>query len=214
MNRWKYILSGCLLCPVILFAQSPHQPASETQQKDIVDKIRQASSSMKTMKCDFTQVKELSFMDEKVTSEGKMYYKQTDKIRWEYTKPYTYVFATDGKNVRMHSGNNTGSTVPVKSSKLFNEISNIMIGGVSGNGLIDSPGFSTQFGIGKDNYLVTLTPLKKEVKDLFSSICLYVDKTDHRIRTVELIEKNGDKTSIQLKNIQMNVVIEDEIFTR
>jgi outer membrane lipoprotein-sorting protein len=213
MNKWKFILTGILLCPVILFAQSTYKPATDAQQKDIVDKIRQAANSMKTMKCDFTQVKELSFMDEKVTSEGKMVYKQTNKIRWEYIKPYSYVFATDGNNVHMYSGNNTNS-VPVKSSKLFSEISNIMIGGVSGNGLIDSPSFSTQFSIENESYRVTLTPVKKEVKDIFASIYLYVDKADYRIRSVELIEKNGDKTSIQLKNIQVNASINDEVFTR
>jgi outer membrane lipoprotein-sorting protein len=208
-----YVLSGLLLCAATMFAQSPYLPATEAQKKEIIDKIKQASGGMKTMRCDFTQVKELSFMDEKVVSEGKMFYKQTDKIRWEYTKPYIYVFATDGKNVYTSSGSNTNK-IPVKSSKLFSEISHILVGGVSGNGLIDSPDFATQFGVGKEDYLVTLTPLKKEVKDLFSAIQLYVRKADHRIRAVDLVEKSGDKTSIQLKNLQINAVLDDEVFSR
>ncbi|MDR3260641.1 MAG: outer membrane lipoprotein carrier protein LolA, partial [Tannerella sp.] len=195
-------------------AQPSYREAADAQKKDIIDKIKQTSAGMKTMKCDFTQVKELSFMDEKVTVEGKMLYKQTNKIRWEYTKPYTYVFATDGKDVYTHSGGGNTNKMPVKSSKLFSEISNIMIGGVSGNGLIDSPDFATQFGVGKDDYRVTLTPLKKEVKDLFSAIQLYIRKTDYHIHAVELVEKSGDKTSIQLKNIQINTTLEDELFSR
>jgi outer membrane lipoprotein-sorting protein len=196
-----------------MFAQPVYQPATEAQKKEIVDKITQASNAMKTMRCDFVQEKEMSFMNEKVVSEGKMLYKQPDKIRWEYTKPIVYVFAMDGKNIFMDSGTNQ-SRVPARSSKLFNEISNIIIGGVSGAGLIDSKDFSSQFSVGATNYRITLTPLKKEVQDLFATIQLYVNKTDSRINEVELIEKGGDKTIIKLKNMQLNTTISDEVFSR
>jgi outer membrane lipoprotein-sorting protein len=104
--------------------------------------------------------------------------------------------------------------MPVKSSKLFSEIGKVMIGGVSGNGLIDSPDFATEFGVGKEDCLITLTPLKKEMKDLFASIRLYIRRADHRIHAVELVEKSGDRTSIHLKNIQLNTPVNDEVFTR
>jgi outer membrane lipoprotein-sorting protein len=208
-----YMIGGGLLCSATLFAQPAYQKATEAQIREIMAHIKQTSEAMQTMTCDFTQVKELSFMDEKVTSEGKMYYKQTNKIRWEYMKPYTYVFASDGQNVITHSGNST-SKMPVRSSKLFSEIGKVMIGGVSGKGLIDSPDFSTEFGVGKEDYMITLTPLKKEIKNLFSSIRVYVSRTDHRIHAVDLMEKSGDKTSIHLKNIRINTPVDDEVFSR
>jgi len=212
MNKLMYILCGVLLS-MATYAQVSYQTATEAQKKEIVDKITQASGAMRTMQCDFTQEKELSFMNEKVISEGKMFYKQADKIRWEYTKPIAYVFAMDGKNIFMDAGGNQ-SRIPARSSTLFSGISDIMIGGISGAGLIDSPDFTTQFGVGTDNYLVTLTPLKKEIQDLFAKIQLYVNKTDGRINEVELVEKGGDKTLILLKNMQTNVTINDEIFSR
>lgn len=213
MKKLMYMVTGLLFSSVLLFAQSGYQKATEAQKKEIVQKMTQASGDMKSMKCDFTQVKELSFMDEKVTSEGTMLFKQPDKIRWEYTKPYKYIFSMDGTNVRMTSGENTNK-VPVKSSKMFNEISKVLIGGVSGNGLVDSPDFTTQFNVGKEDNQVVLTPQKKEVKDLFSTIQLYVSKSDSRIHKVELVEKGGDKTIIQLKNIQLNASIQDDVFSR
>ncbi|MDR2232735.1 MAG: outer membrane lipoprotein carrier protein LolA [Tannerella sp.] len=212
MRKIMFVISGMLLC-VTTFAQSSYQTATEAQQKEIIDKITAASQAMKTMNCDFTQVKELSFMDDKVVSEGKMFYKQPNKIRWEYTKPKAYVFAMDGKNVFMDAGNSQ-TTVPAKSSKMFSSISDIIIGGVSGSGLINSPDFTAQFGVGANDYRVTLVPVKKEVKDLFDKIQIFVNKTDSRIQKVELIEKGGDKTEIQLKNLQTNAAINDEIFSR
>jgi outer membrane lipoprotein-sorting protein len=51
------------------------------------------------------------------------------------------------------------------------------------------------------------------MKELFSSVQLYVGKTDNRIRSVELVEKSGDKTTITLKNVQVNMAISDDIFS-
>jgi len=186
----KLYLSLLLLpCIVTLSAQNSYQKATEIQKKEITDNIRRVARKIKTLKADFTQVKELSFMKDQVTSEGKML----------------------GNNVRMTSGEKTNK-IPVKGSKLFTEISRVMIGGVSGAGLIDSPDFTTQFMVGKSDCKIMLTPRKKEVKDLFSSIQLYVDRSDSRIRRVELIEKSGDKTIITLKNIQLNTPVDDSVF--
>ena len=199
------------MCSVSLFAQ--YKDATEEQKKEIVGKIAQASEEMNTMQCDFTQVKELTFMDDKVTSEGKMFYKKTNKIRWEYVKPYRYIFSMDGQKINITSGDNT-TTIAANQSKLFKEISNVMVGGVSGTGLVDSPDFDAQFFVGNADYKVVLVPKKKEVKDLFSSIQLYVNKPDSRIRSVELVEKSGDKTTITLKNVQLNVPVNDDVFSQ
>lgn len=210
MRKNLVLLIGLLLCSVSLSAQ--YQNATEAQKKEVMDKISKAAGEMNSMQGDFIQVKELSFMDDKVTSEGKMYYKKTNKIRWEYTKPYSYVFSIDGQNVRMTSGDKTNK-VPVNSSKMFGEISKVMVGGVSGEGLVNSPDFDTQFMVGKDDYKIVLTPKKKEIKDFFSTVQVYVGKTDNRIRAVELVEKSGDKTTITLKNVQVNTTISDDVFS-
>ena len=65
MNKLMFFICGLAFC-VTTFAQSAYQPATEAQKKEIVDKIIQASGAMRTMQCDFTQEKELSFMNEKV----------------------------------------------------------------------------------------------------------------------------------------------------
>ena len=79
MNKLVYVICSLLLCATMV---AQYQAATDAQQKEIIDKITQASNEMRTMQCDFTQEKELSFMNDKVLSEGKMYYKQPNKIRW------------------------------------------------------------------------------------------------------------------------------------
>ena len=210
MKKNLVLLICLILCSTSLSAQ--YQKATEEQKNEVVSKITKASGDMTTMQSDFTQVKELSFMDDKVTSEGKMYYKKTNKIRWEYVKPYKYVFSMDGQNISIKSGDGNAATMPVKSNKMFGEISRVMTGGISGSGLVNSPDFDSQFMVGKDDYQIILTPKKKEIKDLFSSVQLYIGKSDNRIRSVELIENGGDKTTITLQNVKVNAAIDDAIF--
>ncbi|MDR1224095.1 MAG: outer membrane lipoprotein carrier protein LolA [Tannerella sp.] len=209
MKRNPVLVMAMLLWVCSVSAQ--YQEATREQRDEIVSRITKSAGEMETMQGDFTQVKELSFMDEKVTSEGRMYYKKTNKLRWEYLKPYRYVFSMDGQNVRMTSGDKT-SKVPVKSSRMFGEISKVMAGGITGSGLVDSPDFDAQFMVGKDDYKIILTPGKKELKEMFSSIQLFVGRADHRIRSVELIEQGGDKTTFVLKNVQVNTAIDDRLF--
>ena len=97
----KLLILGLIMCSTSISAQ--YQNATEEQKKELISKITQVSNEMNTMQCDFTQVRELVFMDDKITSEGKMAFKKPNKIRWEYTKPYQYVFSMDGQNVRLTS---------------------------------------------------------------------------------------------------------------
>jgi len=211
--RMKYTVLwiGLLFCSITGSAQ--YQKATEEQQKEIVSKITQALSAMNTMQCDFTQVKELTFIGDKATSEGKMFYKKTNKLRWEYTKPVQYAFSTDGKNLWTTAGGRT-TAVPAGQRKLLDGMNKVMISGVTGTGLVNSPDFDTDILVGSDDYKIVLIPTKKEVKDLYSSMQLYVNKQSNRTQSVELVEKNGDKTTIELKNIQVNKAMNDEIFSQ
>jgi outer membrane lipoprotein-sorting protein len=210
-TRAQFIFIVFLMLSTFVSAQ--YKEATPAEKDEIISKITQSAAEMKTMKCDFVQTKELSFMNDNVVSEGKMFYKQTNKIRWEYTKPYKYVLSMDGINVSMSSGDKTNK-IPIKTNKIFSEISNIIIGGISGSGLINSKDFTAKFGIGANDYEITLTPLKKEVKDMFTSVQLFVDKSNNRIKTAVMTEKSGDKTTINMKNISINTTISDEIFNQ
>ena len=206
MKKNQILLIGLLLCSLSLSAQ--YQKATDAQKNEVIEKITKSSEDMSTMQGDFTQVKEMSFMDEKITFEGLMYYKKPNKIRWEYTKPNKYVFSSDGQKISMGD-----KSMPANSSKMFSEITKVMATGISGRGLVNSPDFDTQFMVGKDDYQIILNPKKKEIKDLFSAIQVYIEKADNRIRSVELIEKGGDKTTITLKNVKVNAAIDDKLFS-
>jgi len=207
----KY-LASLLLSMVCIQLSAQYKPATEEQKTGIISLVKAASEGMTTMQCDFVQVKELSFMDEKVTSEGRMYFKKENRIRWEYLKPYKYVFILDGRNAGLGGEGDVKKKIPLKTSRLFRELSRVMTAGISGDGLVNSPDFSAQYMVGNDSYSIILTPLKKEISNLFSGIQLYINKSENRINRIEMSEKSGDRTVINLHNIKINSTVSDSLF--
>jgi outer membrane lipoprotein carrier protein len=184
-------------------------PANEEQKQFMLGKITAAAAGMESLVCDFEQIKELSILNEKMISTGKMYYRNDNSLRWEYQRPYTYVFVLNEKKILMQS-EQTRSVIDVNSSGFFQELVNIMINGINGNGLKDNKNFNISYFVGESQWSVTLTPVQKEVKKLFSTITLTFNVQDYTVDKIAMKEKNGDSTLILLSKKQFNKKIENE----
>ncbi|MDL2252001.1 outer membrane lipoprotein carrier protein LolA [Odoribacter sp. OttesenSCG-928-J03] len=187
------------------------KPAGEEQKREMMEKIAQASASMKTIQCDFEQTKHLSFLDEKMVSKGSMYYKQDSLLRWEYKSPYSYILILNGTHVVLESSNKK-EVMDIKSNRLFQEIAKIMMNSVTGKSLSENNDFKATLYIQGDKWLAKLIPQKREIKQMFSNITLYFDSQKSTIYHVELLEKTGDITHIELKNIRLNTTIDEKVF--
>jgi outer membrane lipoprotein carrier protein len=193
-----------------LYAQN-FVPATQEQQQLMLEKITAASAQMESLVCDFEQIKELSILDEKMVSKGKMYYRNDNCLRWEYVSPYLYTFVLNNKKILMQA-ENSRNVIDVKSSAFFQEIIKIMMNGISGNGLKDVKSFKINYFWGKNQWQVKLIPLQKEMKKMFSAIQLTFNVKDYSVDKVEMEEQNGDTTTIQLTGKQFNKKIEDAKF--
>ena len=77
------------------------------QQKQIIEKIDKAAQTMTSMQCEFTQTKSMKLLSKEMQSKGVMYFKQPNKLRWQYTAPYDYTFIMNGDKVTMKSAKST-----------------------------------------------------------------------------------------------------------
>ncbi len=189
--------------------------AFATQTKDeqkIIQQINAVASSMKTMQCDFVQTKTIKMLNDKMVSKGKMYYQQSDKLRWEYTSPYTYTFVLNGSKVLISKGKRN-DVINVEQSKFFKEIARIMMNSVVGKCLTDAKDFKTSIQTTSTEYIATLLPQQKQMKQMFQKIILHFNRQKSVVTTVELVEKNGDRTVIELKNIKTNSAINAKVFS-
>jgi outer membrane lipoprotein carrier protein len=189
----------------------PLAPATKEQQQLMLEKIEASSKKMKSLICDFEQTKELSILNEKMVSKGKMYYRQENCLRWEYVSPYTYTFVLNDNKILMQTGKSR-NVMDVKSSKLFQEVVKMMVNSINGNGLTDIKNFTAAYYWSGKEWKITLTPLQKEVKKMFSVIELTFNVKDYTVDQVKMNEPNGDTTLIRLSGKQFNLKIEDEKF--
>lgn len=200
---------------LILFFMFLSLALTETQaqvnQAKVKLQINAVASSLKTMQCDFVQTKYLKMLNDKMVSKGKMYYQQSNKLRWEYTSPYSYTFVLNGSQVLISKGNRN-DVINVNQSKVFKEIARIMMNSVVGNCLNDTKDFSVSINGNASEYVATLIPKQKQMKQMFQKIVLHFNKQKSTVSKVELIEKKGDYTVIELRNVKTNTAINTGVF--
>lgn len=187
-------------------------PLTAEQKQGVIEQINIAASGLKSMECSFTQIKYLSLLSDRMVSEGKMCYKQPNKLRWEYTTPYQYLFIFNGTKV--YVGNKSRKDViDTQTNKVFKEVARIMVSTVTGKALSDSSDFSIDVADGKSVWEITLTPKKKEMKKTFTKVEMSFNKSNLMIADIKIYEKNNDLTNIRLKNISTSVTVNEDLFT-
>ena len=191
-----------------LFFSVAQAQDSEVQ---IRQKIAAAAQAMTSLQCDFVQTKQLKMLNDKMVSEGRMYYSQKDKLRWEYVKPYQYIFIMNGDRVLLKNKERS-DVIDVRQNKIFREIARIMMSSVVGDCLSDDRTFKTSISTTGGQWVATLLPQRKDMKQMFQKIILHFDQRQATVSRVELVEKNGDQTTIDLKNIRKNETIAPRTF--
>lgn len=196
-----------LLCALSVMAA----PLTAQKKQDVIGRINKAASGLKSMSCSFTQTKYLSLLSDRMVSKGKMNYKQPNKLRWEYTTPYQYLFIFNGTKV--YVGNKSRKDViDTNTNKVFKEVARIMMSTVTGTALSNSSDFSIDVADGNNQWQITLVPKRKEMKKMFSKIVLLFNKSNLMIAEINIYENNNDRTNIKLKNIKTNGVVNETLF--
>ena len=201
--RFLFVILSFLSINTLVYGQKTEQ--------EIIEKINSEAMKLASMQCEFVQTKKVVLLNDRMVSKGKMFYKQSNKLRWEYTTPYTYVFVLNGSKISF--GKNQQDVIDVNQSRVFKEIASIMMNSVVGKCLSDKKSFKTTIKVSNSEYIATLIPRTKEIKRLFNTIILHFDKQQSFVVRVELIEKNGDVTTIDLKNIKKNNPVNDQVFS-
>ncbi len=193
----------------LCLTQATAQTVNETK---VMQQINAVASAMKTMQCDFVQTKYIKMLNDKMVSRGKMYYQQSDKLRWEYTSPYTYAFVLNGSKVLISKGNRS-DVINVNQSKFFKEIARIMMNSVVGKCLTEKKDFKASISGTSTEYVATLYPQQKQMQQMFQKIILHFNRQKSTVSKVELIEKKGDRTVIELQNVKTNAPVNGKVFT-
>ncbi|MEG1555261.1 MAG: outer membrane lipoprotein carrier protein LolA [Bacteroidales bacterium] len=182
------------------------------EKTNLVNKITEASKKTQSMQCNFTQDKKISFMTETSSSSGIMYYKNPTSIRWEYLTPQSYLFIVHNDKIYLKNNQGGASQFNANGNKMFKAMSEMILGFINGKELQNSHNFKIEYYLNEKQVLVKLIPIQKEMKQMMTSIELYLDPKNYLAQKIIMNEKNGDTTLFTFKNIQRNISISDSKF--
>jgi outer membrane lipoprotein-sorting protein len=177
----------------------------------VQSEINQTAESIKTIKSNFVQEKQLSFLTQPVKSEGLFWYKKEDRLRWEYTQPFKYLILFNGNEVVIKDGINT-NVFDANSNALFKQINDLMLGAVKGD-LGKNKDFSFTLNESSKQYQLLLKPTNENMKKYVAAVEIYFQKSDLAVSSIKIIESTGDFTKITFYDRKFNEPIDEKTFT-
>lgn len=176
------------------------------QSKKMLETINKATAAVKSIQCDFTQVRQSTMLKEKMTSKGKMSYSGKN-LKWEYTEPNKFALIVKEENGQQQVYiQQDGKTKKAdgQSGQMFKGIAQIVMGSVTGTALSDNGDFTVEMYTQGDIWVAKLTPKQAKLKKMFTSIHLYFNDKHNSVTKVEMKEANGDGTVITFTNVKLS----------
>ena len=202
-----------LLSPLFILIACTAFAQTFTPVKDVpavVQKITEASKKINTIQCDIEQQKQVAMLTDKAISKGKFYFKRTNMVRIDYTKPTKNLVVMNAGKMMVQDDKKT-SKMDMHRSKMFQQLSNIIIGSIDGS-LFTGKDFKVSYAESKTQVQVTLKPVSKTLANYLSTIELVLDKKDYTAVSLQMNEPSGDNTLLLFTNKQLNVAVADELF--
>jgi outer membrane lipoprotein-sorting protein len=189
-----YLIGFLMLTSILSFAQS---------NDEIMEMLTQQAASMQCMNCRFTQQKTMAMLAEPTVSEGLMNYNSPDKMRWEYTSPYSFALLVDGEKITKITDGNE-EVLDAKSGRMYQGIVSIIMSSATGQKLFDKSMFDVAITDDGEFWKAEMKPKKHNMKRMFSMLTFYFAKSTNIINKVEMTEASGDVTTIQFYDMKIN----------
>jgi len=202
-----------LLLISFFFGSLLAQPAGYKIIKDpasFKSKFAEASQKIASIQSDFVQVKNLSMLNDKVTSKGKFFYKKSNKVRIEYASPYQYLMVLNNNQMLVKDEQKT-SNYNTRSNKMMQSTNNIMLDCMRST-VYQNKEFNVQVLEGSKDYLLQLNPVTTVMKKMFQRIEVFLDKSDLNVVRLNMVEQGGDNSLMTFSNRMMNTNLNESLF--
>ncbi|MBO9617756.1 MAG: outer membrane lipoprotein carrier protein LolA [Niabella sp.] len=197
-----------LLAGISLAGFAQYKPVANAA--GVKNQFAAAAQKINSITADFTQVKSLSMLSEKLTSKGKFYFKRDNRVRMEYTSPYQYLMVLNGNKVSIKDGQKTNK-MSAGSSKLFQQVNQLMMDCIKGT-VFDNPDFSVQLLENSNSYMAAMTPVTREMKSLFKQVKVIMERGSFVVSEVQMTDTKGDNTTIHYTAQKLNTALPDALF--
>ncbi|MFH2011379.1 MAG: outer membrane lipoprotein chaperone LolA [Pseudomonadota bacterium] len=177
----------------------------------IVAKVQDVYQNTKDFKAEFIQESTLKSISKTQVANGKIYFKNPGKLRWDYYHPNKQEVVTDGKTLWMY--------IPQDKQVMINKLSNVYQSNTSTFFLSGMGNLKRDFDIqmvkqtldnGEKDYTLKLVP--KEPQSNLNELFLVVNKTTFQVMETYFYDFYGNLIRIKFKNPVVNRGLSDSIF--
>src|SRR4030043_1647601 len=200
MKYWLLILIFFILISL------PFKGAAQMGAEEVVRHLREVQEKTKDFSADLYQEKKLSLLKEKIISRGRIRFKKPDKVSIEFFHPESSQMVFDGKIVLLYyKEEKMAERYALRSNPIAER-----------HLLFSKDPFQEKLAgwkIIEDRESFLVIEIIPKLKDpLFIRTRLRVSKRDWMVIGMEMIEKNGDMTSIRYSNMRVNTGLTDSDF--
>jgi len=174
--------------------------------EEVVKRLREIQEKTKDYSADLYQEKKLSLLKEKIVSRGRIRFKKPDKVSIEFFHPESSQMVFDGKTaILYYKEEKLAERYALRSNPIAERYL-----------LFSKDPFQEKLAAWKileDRESFLVMEIIPKVKDpLFVKTRLRISKKDWMVLGMEMIEKNGDTTSIRYSNMKVNTGLTDSDF--
>ena len=173
--------------------------------------IEAASRKVHSVAAEFTQTKHLKMLARPITSEGRLYYEEPGKFRWEYATPIKSVLIKDKRGVHRVTWR-AGKYQPDAEAKLrpvqmvLEQMEQWLHGDFSQATLFQS---TLEAG---PPARVKLVPREKALGQFIQVVYVVLSSTPGVVDSIEIWEGPDAVTRIKLKNVKLNEKLPQQTF--
>ena len=203
------------LCLIIIIAficsTAFANSTADTLKLEFEESFSKYSKEIKTIKCDFTQEKEVAFLENKVTMNGIFYYNSNGDICLDYNQPKgDKIIFTDEQFMIEITGKKT--IAKIKSNPMLRQLGGMLVACMTGNIKMFENGWTINYSQSKEEYILSLSPLDKRASKMISKIVLNFVKKDMSLSKMQMIENGNNKSTYRFHNKKFNTDIDPSVF--
>lgn len=195
--------------PYCIYAQNMKRLV---QTKDFENRLAKEAQTIQSIESDFTQVKYLDILDEKVTSKGKFYYQKSSKICMEYAKPINYLIVINGARLKIVADGKK-SIMTLSANKMMNQMQDMLTACMIGDLSKMTSDYKLEYFENAQYYIIRIKPVNKAIQAYITGIEIYLDKKDMSVYKLRLSETTTNYTEYEFYNKRFNALKDETKFS-
>lgn len=194
MNRSARFLIACSVWLILIGLPCHAAHADDTALRNT---ILTTLAKQKNRHFYFVQEKKLAMLDKPLITEGELLLDDTQTVTWDIQKPFALRYVLTPNNIREIDAQGERS-IQIGQNPLAAALTQAMTATFSGQWQDDSTLAAVTASGNTQQWQLQITPRSAELKTLIQAMT--VDGTQQEITTVTILESNGDRAVIHLRN--------------